>query len=71
MLSYTLLWVSKRNQDFVKHANRCFPWTSTNHSSDDAHDQKLIQYKLNQVGIRKQAKLSLKEKNELKNLYAE
>ena len=54
---------------FVEHAKRCFPLTSTDHSPDDAHDHKLIQYKLNQDGIRKQVKLSLKENKELKNLY--
>ena len=44
--------------------------TSTSHSADDAHDYKLVQCKLNQVGVRKQVKLPLKEKYELKNLYA-
>ena len=55
---------------FVEHAKRCFLLTFTDHFADDAHRHELIQYKLNQVDIRKQVKLSLKEKNELKNLYA-
>ena len=55
----------------MAHANRYFPLTSTDHSVDDYHDYKLIQYKLSQLSIRKQVKVSLKEKNELKNLYAQ
>ena len=46
----------------VENADRCFPLTSTDHSADVAHGHKLIKYKLNQVGIRKHVKLSLKEK---------
>ena len=55
---------------FIEHANKCFPLASTDSSVDDTHDQKLVQYKLSQVGFRKEAKLSLKEKSELKDLYA-
>ena len=36
---------------FMKHANRCFPLTSKDHSTDDIHDHKLVQHKSNQVGI--------------------
>ena len=62
--------LASQTKHFVEHANRYFPVTSTDQSADDAHDHKLIQYKLKQVGIRKQVKLPLKgKKNELKNLY--
>ena len=37
----------------VEHANRYFPLTSTDHSANHSHDHKLVQYRLNQVGIRK------------------
>ena len=29
-------------EHFVEQANRCFPFTFTDHSTDDAHDYKLI-----------------------------
>ena len=37
-------------------------------SANAAHNQKLFQYKLSEVGIRKQVKLSLNGRNELKSL---
>ena len=46
----------------VEHANRWCPLTSTDYSADDTHDHKLVQYRLNQIGFRKQVKLLFKDK---------
>jgi hypothetical protein len=56
-------------QNTVEHADRCFPLIPSDPVSGDARDSKLVRFKLNQVGFRQKAKLSLKEKNDLKSLY--
>jgi hypothetical protein len=55
-------------QNTVEHADRCFPLIPSDPVSGDARDSKLVQSKLNQVGFRRKAKLSFREKNELKGL---
>jgi hypothetical protein len=36
---------------FVEHTYRCFPFISSDPVSDDTHDSKLVQSKLNQVSF--------------------
>jgi hypothetical protein len=55
---------------FIEHADRCFPLVTSDSAANDIADSKLVQRKLDQVGIRRKTKVTLKEKNELKELCA-
>ena len=61
---------SSGTKHFTEHADRCFPLSSANSTLDERNDSKLVQCKLNQVGFRRKATLTVKEKHQLKELHA-
>ncbi|CAF2884827.1 unnamed protein product [Rotaria sp. Silwood2] len=55
---------------FVDHADRCFPLIFSDSIAANTDDSNLVQRKLEQTGFQRKAKLTIKEKNEFKDLYA-
>jgi len=55
---------------FFDHADRCVPLTPSNSDAGDGRESKLVQSKLNELGVRSKLKLTVKEKTELKELCA-
>ncbi|CAF4052179.1 unnamed protein product, partial [Rotaria sordida] len=55
---------------FISHADRCSPLASSCSSGGKVDDPQSTQLKLNQIGFTRKVKVSEKEQNELKHLYA-
>ncbi|CAF3919288.1 unnamed protein product, partial [Rotaria sp. Silwood1] len=68
---HTLLYgPTSGTKRFISHADRCFPLASSCSSGGKGDDPQSTQLKLNQIGFTRKVKLSEKEQNELKHLYA-
>jgi hypothetical protein len=55
---------------FIDHADRCFPVASSDSAAGITDDSKLVQRRLEQSGFQRKAKVTLKETNDFKDLYA-